>query len=415
MNHTTHDALSRDGQPVAADGRRTFSSTEPCMSPTSKRREGFALAVAMIAIVVIGALIAGAFFTSTQEYRIGRNSLVDQRAFAAAEAGVNQPIQGWLKQLNLSVVNGQTLPPDTLKNLPNGAFAVRRVTRLNDYTFWVVSDGYAGGTSGSLASQHRVNAVYRLAYPKFNVLGALTVRGQVTVQGSSRIDGTDGIPPTWTTAGVCPLTGPALPGVAAPDVTLVCSGPLCPGDDGLRLSGDPPKLQDPAAADTTTYYKYGDQNWTGLVQNADIKLPGGNYKTVPNYSGACAYSDTYNWGDPERLGPCADYFPIVYVDGDLKIQSNSRGQGVLLVNGSIEMAGGFIFNGIVIARNDIKSTGNGNKITGGAFAGNTYTTDNSSVTGDSEIHYSSCAIDRAAKGSSTIVRAKERGFVEMIR
>ena len=60
-------------------------------------------AVAMVAIVVIGALIAGAFFTSTQEYRIGRNSLVDQRAFSAAEAGVNQPIQAWVKALNLSM------------------------------------------------------------------------------------------------------------------------------------------------------------------------------------------------------------------------------------------------------------------------------------------------------------------------
>ena len=40
-----------------------------------------------VGALVIGALIAGAFFTSTQEYRIGRNSLVDQRAFSAAEAG----------------------------------------------------------------------------------------------------------------------------------------------------------------------------------------------------------------------------------------------------------------------------------------------------------------------------------------
>jgi hypothetical protein len=115
------------------------------------------------------------------------------------------------------------------------------------------------------------------------------------------------------------------------------------------------------------------------------------------------------------VGPCADYFPIIYIDGDLKIQANARGQGVLLVNGSMEMAGGFIFTGIVIVRNDIKSTGNGNKITGSAFAGNTYTTDNSSVTGDSEIHYSSCAIDRASKGSSTIVRTKQRGFAEIVQ
>jgi len=165
---------------------------KPPMSPSPKRREGFALAVAMIAIVVIGALIAGAFFTSTQEYRAGRNSLVDQRAYTAAEAGVTQPIQGWLKSLNLAMTNGATNDPDTLR-INGGGYAVRRVTRLDDYTFWVMSDGYAGGTTGSLASHHRVNAVYRLAYPSFNIIGALTVRGKVEVQGSSRVDGHDEI------------------------------------------------------------------------------------------------------------------------------------------------------------------------------------------------------------------------------
>jgi len=396
---------------------RTVPSPELGMPPSTSRREGFALAVAMIAIVVIGALIAGAFFTSTQEYRIGRNSLVDQRAFAAAEAGVTQPIQGWVKRINLSMTNGTTLPADTLK-LPNAgdAYAVRRMTRLNDYTFWVVSDGYAGGTSGSLASQHRVNAVFRLAYPQFAIKGALTVRGQVKVQGSSSIDGTDAIPSDWALGGICPAAGPAVAAVVAPDTSLVCSGPLCPGDDGLRMTGDPPKIQDPAAADTNTYYKYGDQNWNLLVLNSDIKMTGGNYKTLPVVtSGTCNYSVTTNWGDPQRSGVCQDYFPIIYVDGDLDIQSNSRGQGVLLVNGSMRMAGNFMFNGIVIVRNDINSTGTGNKITGGAFAGNTYTTDNSSILGDSEIHYSSCAIDRAAKGSATVVRMKGRGFAEIIQ
>jgi hypothetical protein len=385
------------------------------MSPTSTRREGFALAVAMVAIVVIGALIAGAFFTSTQEYRVGRNSLMDQRAFAAAEAGVTQPIQGWIKQANLTMANGATSNPDTLRIAGGTSYAVRRLTRLDDFTFWVMSDGYAGGARGSLASHHRVSSIYRLAYPSFNILGALTVRGQVTVQGSSRIDGTDAIPPDWTGGGICPAPGASLPAVTAPDTSQVCSG-TCPDDPTkVRMFGDPPKLESTQAADTNTYYKYGDQNWNTLTQNADIRLPGGNYKTLPNYSGTCNYADKANWGDPERAGPCADYFPIVYITGDLKIQANSRGQGVLLVDGSMEMAGGFIFNGIVIVRNDIKSTGNGNKITGSAFAGNTYTTDNSSVSGDSEIHYSSCAIERAAKGSAAIARAKQRGFVEVVQ
>ena len=382
----------------------------------TKRREGFAMAVAMIAIVVIGALIAGAFFTSTQEYRLGRNSLMDQRAYAAAEAGVNQPIQGWLKQLNLGMASNTTLAPDTLK-LSSGAYAVRRVTRLDNYTFWVMSDGYAGGTTGSIASHHRLNAVYRLAYPSFNLRGALTVRGKVEVQGSSKVDGTDEIPPQWTTSGICPVASGALPGVAAPDTSLVCNG-TCPENKSeiQRIFGSPPQSQDPLAADTATYYKYGDENWLTLTANADIKLPGGNYKTLPMVSGGkCVYSNTMNWGDPERLGACADYFPIIYINGNLQIQANSRGQGVLLVNGSMEMAGDFIFNGIVIVRDDIKSTGNGNNISGGAFAGNTYTTDNSSLTGNSEIQYSQCAVERASRGSATIVRAKQRGFAEIVQ
>jgi len=386
------------------------------MSPSPKRREGFALAVAMIAIVVIGALIAGAFFTSTQEYRAGRNSLVDQRAYTAAEAGVTQPIQGWLKSLNLAMTNGATNDPDTLR-INGGGYAVRRVTRLDDYTFWVMSDGYAGGTTGSLASHHRVNAVYRLAYPSFNIIGALTVRGKVEVQGSSKVDGTDAVPPQWTTSGICPATGTSMPGVAAPDISQVCSG-NCPesSTEQQRIFGNPPKSQNPAASDPDTYYKYGDQNWQTLTQNADIKLNGGNFKTQPSLSGAaCNYSDTMNWGDPSRTTACADYFPIIFVDGDLKLQANSVGQGVLLVNGDLEMAGGFEFNGIVIVRDDIKSTGNGNKISGSAFAGNTYTTDNTSVTGNSEIQYSKCAIERAAKGSATIVRTKQRGFAEIVQ
>jgi hypothetical protein len=390
--------------------------SEPNVAPALKRREGFAMAVAMIAIVVIGALIAGAFFTSTQEYRMGRNSLMDQRAYSAAEAGVTQPIQGWLKSLNLSMGNGETNKPDTLR-MGGGAYSIRRVTRLDDYTFWVMSDGYAGGTTGSIASHHRVNAIYRLAYPSFNILGALTVRGKVEVQGSSKVDGTDEIPSQWALSGVCPAVGAGKPGVAAPDTTLVCNGNCPEGkNEQQRIFGTPAQQQDPAASDTATYYKYGDQNWNTLTANADIKLPAGNYKTLPSESGGkCNYSDTYNRGDPGRTTSCADYVPIIYINGDLKIQANSRGQGVLLVNGSMEMAGGFEFNGILIVRNDIKSTGNGNKISGSAFAGNTYTTDNTSITGNSEIQYSKCAVERASKGSSTVVRMKQRGFSEVVQ
>jgi Tfp pilus assembly protein PilX len=60
------------------------------MSRIHSRRSGFALPVAVFAIVIIGALVAGAFFASTQEFRIGSNTIQQTRALGAAEFGLNQ-------------------------------------------------------------------------------------------------------------------------------------------------------------------------------------------------------------------------------------------------------------------------------------------------------------------------------------
>jgi hypothetical protein len=160
------------------------------------------------------------------------------------------------------------------------------------------------------------------------------------------------------------------------------------------------------------HIKFGDQTWDMLTA-ADPAAPG-NYNWRRRYPAPMRLQQTRRTGvipAPRRAPTTSDHLR----QGDLKIQANSIAQGVLLVDGSVEMAGNFTFNGIMVVKNDIKSTGNGNKITGSAFAGNTYTADNTSINGNSEIQYSSCAIERAGKAAATIVRAKERGFAEIIQ
>ena len=49
---------------------------------------GMALAVAIFALIVIGALVAGAFFAGHLEQRTGRNTLYAAQAADAAEIGV---------------------------------------------------------------------------------------------------------------------------------------------------------------------------------------------------------------------------------------------------------------------------------------------------------------------------------------
>ena len=75
---------------------------------------------------------------------------------------------------------------------------------------------------------------------------------------------------------------------------------------------------------------------------------------------------------------CQSYFPIIYRNGNLKVQ-DGRGQGVLLVEGDLEVRGNFEFTGLVIVRGELSTNGTGNKITGGVLAKN-------ADLGDSRLH-----------------------------
>src|SRR5688572_4308752 len=79
-------------------------ANEPSGDVVRGKRKGIALVAAIFGIVVIATIVAGSLFTSTQEYRSGRNQLVEQRAFAVAEYGLNGEIANW----------------DRSRNLPNG-------------------------------------------------------------------------------------------------------------------------------------------------------------------------------------------------------------------------------------------------------------------------------------------------------
>src|ERR1044072_1796012 len=56
---------------------------------------GMALAVAIFALGVGGALVAGAFFAGTQEQRGGGNQRRVQQSFGVAEAGVQERVISW--------------------------------------------------------------------------------------------------------------------------------------------------------------------------------------------------------------------------------------------------------------------------------------------------------------------------------
>ena len=70
-------------------------------------RKGFALPIAIGSMIVIGMILAGVFFAATQENRAGRNTITQERAFRAAEFGLNAVYNKWDNPTFNALPNGE--------------------------------------------------------------------------------------------------------------------------------------------------------------------------------------------------------------------------------------------------------------------------------------------------------------------
>ncbi|HEX3158078.1 MAG TPA: pilus assembly PilX N-terminal domain-containing protein, partial [Gemmatimonadaceae bacterium] len=183
------------------------------MPSATRPRRGVALIMALLGIVLIAAIISGAFFASTQEFRSGRNMLVEQRALAVSEYGLNSEIAAWDPGRNLPGGLAVGEVDDKPVYVAAGDSANVSITRLNPTSFLVVSTGRANIPQPMLRSARKTSAYVRLAYPDIEPKGAITTRGDLTVQGSAKVDGTNRIPTGWGNCAGYPTD--AVPGVYA--------------------------------------------------------------------------------------------------------------------------------------------------------------------------------------------------------
>ena len=378
----------------------------------SRPRKGFALPVALGSMVVIGMILAGVFLAATQENRVGRNTVNQERAFRAAEFGVNNTYSAWSSQTMNALAWGgvTTIVHDSSAK---GWIDTIRVTRLNDNSYWVVSTAYSG--SGLTQARHRTTSAIRMGYPIINFLAALTVRGAIKIGGSSLTTGVDTPPPGWD----CPPPGATKAGVATNDSTNInysgCNNLTC-------VVGSPQILQNPALSDTATFFNFGsDANWASLTSMATLNFTGSwTLNGIgPSYTaaGTCNTAVLSNWGDPNRATPagnCEGYFPIIYfagAGGTVHI-TGGVGQGILLVDGDLVVDGGFQWFGPVIARGHVTTQGTGGHFNGAVMAADVDLEQNT-VLGNAIIDYSSCAITEAMVGSGFPKRLRGRSWADM--
>ncbi len=383
------------------------------MKRIPRNERGMALAVAIFALVVVGALVAGAFFAGTQEQRVGENQRRVQTSFGVAEAGAQERVLSWDPT---SMNKRPQYPADSVVIGPN-ATAPNGTGSYGGYSYRVGPNLFlidvtgrdnasaAGAIAGGGGARQRIGMLTRIAPVQFGIRASLTTQGQVAMSGNANIDGVDQIPTGWTS---CDAPGPPQAGVRDQGGNVSETG-------NATVVGVPPVVNDPTITNNT-FTTFGGATYASLAAKANLVIPAGNYSTDPVVTnGQCDNTVLTNWGDGENPNaPCANYFPIIHATGTITL-NNTQGQGILLVDGDLDIQGSYQFFGIVIIQGDLKTAGGGTTdahFWGGVMAKNADLS-TQSLSGKATLNFSSCAILTALQATSPISMMRSRGWAQL--
>ena len=138
-------------------------------------RRGFALASALVALVLIGVLVTGALFASTQETHASAAQLADEKAFAFAErAAVNASSSWACPECDVLPVGSVIIRiPEPSPPLESTVY----ITRLDSALFLVTGEGRIV-ESGVPRISRRVSIVLKLSRDSLGVIKTQRIDGE---------------------------------------------------------------------------------------------------------------------------------------------------------------------------------------------------------------------------------------------
>jgi type II secretory pathway pseudopilin PulG len=132
------------------DGDRMLSvATRFATAPGVQPRRGFALIAALLTVVLIGALVAGAMFSTTEETRLGSTAAARDLSLTAAESALVSAVTTSALPTTIGVAGtifGETQTAGLSVNV--------YVTRLDSTTYWFVAESAADASHSG--AQRRV-------------------------------------------------------------------------------------------------------------------------------------------------------------------------------------------------------------------------------------------------------------------
>ena len=374
-------------------------------APDLRNERGMALALAVFALVVIGAIVAGSVFAGRLEQRGGQNTVFAAQAFEAADAGLGATIETWDASYNsLGVGDSMSLGETSLGgNVSNTV----ELTRINDVSFLVRSTGQRTDPSGNVLAERTVATMAKLILTSIPMRAALVARGDLTVKGTADLYGDNSDPPGWATSSAtrdaCPYDPTSRPSAEV-------SGKISTNGNPTMT---PPPIENSTEENDTAMFL---NPYKALIESANIILsPNTNLSPAPSTTGdpaRCNKASISNWGEPESAVPlCDSYFPVIYAEGNLKL-TNGRGQGVLLVNGDLSLAGNFTFAGIIITKGAFDASHGTNNVYGTVLSNNA-TLEDQVMAGTPQVQFSTCAISRALTASAKAFPFGSRSWAQL--
>jgi hypothetical protein len=349
----------------------------------SKDEKGIALVLGMLLLLILTLIGISALNDSTYDILISGNERASVQAFYVAEAGINEFMgrfrddatnhipdndpsnPNWKVFLAKYPGKGATqidyvsIDPNSIPSLQNqldfGVELKHKIDAANQVVKYGGAPVYLLKSYGFTADGgSKVLEVELRKSPGYDPPAALYSEVPVHIHGSSiYINGNDS----------CGTTN--KPGI----ITTTTTTPPITESDGPSINGLPPKVT------LTT-----NPPPTDLPIKEMLNYIKGDANFKYNYSGdqtLTGYSD--GWGTPTSSGSTV---PITYtglmnivyfnMNGDktIKLAGDSHGAGILLVEGNLEINGGFTWYGVILATGAVSFTGGGEKnVTGGIISG----------------------------------------------
>jgi hypothetical protein len=120
-------------------------------------RKGFALAAALLVLLLVSALVTGVFVAATEETRIGTAGVERHLAFVVAESAIEITLANFRSDTTAAIGVGGT---ETIAIGDLDVPVVVYVTRFDSTLYWIVAD--AGASPVEATASRRIGILVRV-------------------------------------------------------------------------------------------------------------------------------------------------------------------------------------------------------------------------------------------------------------